>query len=199
MTRPVSGIGPVMQHHVPQARSTHWLGRSHPAGDAPEYHVTHPRALTIPRVANGRRRCRKCGATKPLAELVVVGIQAHCAGACEPKSGRTGMVRTGMARTAGPKRTRMKRRRSAELDAYEAELKAARPLVAARSQGRCEVAAPGCTTKATHVHHRKPRSQGGSNDLAALTHSCQACHLFIHAHPTLSYEQGWLIRTGNAR
>lgn len=46
-----------------------------------------------------------------------------------------------------------------------------------------------------HVHHRKLRSQGGTNDLVNLLDVCTACHGTIHANPADSYENGLLIRS----
>lgn len=78
---------------------------------------------------------------------------------------------------------------------YETEFAAARPLVRARSRGRCEAeASPNCSGRATHVHHRRMRSQRGSNDLGNLLDVCAWCHAWIHANPRISYDRGWLLR-----
>jgi 5-methylcytosine-specific restriction endonuclease McrA len=50
----------------------------------------------------------------------------------------------------------------------------ARPVVLARSGGRCEW--PGCTKAATSVDHVLPLSKGGTHDLANLRASCRACN-----------------------
>jgi 5-methylcytosine-specific restriction endonuclease McrA len=79
-------------------------------------------------------------------------------------------------------------------EAYETEFKRAREEVARRSHGRCEARTPRCTLVAIHVHHRQLRSQGGTNALGNLLHTCLQCHVYIHDHPKLSYERGWLER-----
>jgi hypothetical protein len=76
---------------------------------------------------------------------------------------------------------------------YETEFKHMRPVIAARSAGRCEIEGPGCTGLGEHVHHRKMRSQGGDNSLACLVHACNHCHKRIHEHPEESYANGWLL------
>jgi hypothetical protein len=40
------------------------------------------------------------------------------------------------------------------------------------------------------------RSHGGKHEADNLLHVCHSCHLEIHAHPSRSYEQGWLNRSG---
>ncbi len=39
-----------------------------------------------------------------------------------------------------------------------------------------------CTGYATHIHHRKYRSRGGTNKIDNLLHCCSSCHSWIHAH-----------------
>lgn len=51
-----------------------------------------------------------------------------------------------------------------------------------------------CWTRAAHVHHRLPTSQGGTHDLDNLVALCARHHAHIHAHPAESYEAGWLKR-----
>lgn len=78
---------------------------------------------------------------------------------------------------------------------YETEFKAARPRVRRRSGGRCEAQASSrCTAAATHVHHRKMRSQGGTNGLDNLLDVCASCHSTIHRQPARSYAAGWLVQ-----
>lgn len=48
------------------------------------------------------------------------------------------------------------------------------------------------------VHHRKPRSQGGQDDMANLIalhggFSITSCHAKVHAHPRASYRHGFLV------
>lgn len=90
------------------------------------------------------------------------------------------------------KRVAMKRARGKKATKDFLEMQRARPRVYARSQGHCEATkAPyrfdpdldaTCTRYATHVHHRKYKSAGGSNELDNLLHVCQPCHTWIHAN-----------------
>jgi 5-methylcytosine-specific restriction endonuclease McrA len=68
--------------------------------------------------------------------------------------------------------------------------------VAGRSGGWCEVKAKGCRNHGMHMHHILMRSQGGKHEASNLLHVCHQCHLNIHHYPALSYEMGWLKRSG---
>ena len=74
-----------------------------------------------------------------------------------------------------------------------AELKASKAVVRARSRGFCEVNALGCTGRAIHAHHKRRRSQGGTDAPENLAHTCRSCHNFIHSNPAWSFERGWLL------
>ena len=58
-----------------------------------------------------------------------------------------------------------------------------------------------CLRPATQVHHRRPKKSGGTSDpeinfgLANLISLCLEDHAWIHAHPKISYEEGWLIHS----
>lgn len=69
-----------------------------------------------------------------------------------------------------------------------------RAAVSERANGYCEVRTDGCALRGGHAHHRKRRSHGGENVLDNLLWVCVPCHDFIHAHPALSYERGWMTR-----
>jgi hypothetical protein len=73
-----------------------------------------------------------------------------------------------------------------------------RAAVEQRSRGRCEIEHPRCTGEATQMHHRLRRSQGGPHTAENLLHLCNAGHQYVHHHTGLSYEKGWLIRSGPA-
>lgn len=80
-------------------------------------------------------------------------------------------------------------------NAYELEFRAMQAVVARRSQGRCEVRIYSlCTGFAQHTHHRKLRTQGGTNDIENLVNTCNACHTHIHSNKKWAYEQGWLVK-----
>ncbi len=92
-------------------------------------------------------------------------------------------------RTKPMLRTAMRRRPSTKsrIPARVAE------AVRTRSGGRCEAGTEVCTGRAGHMHHRRMRSQGGKHTTANLLDVCPACHRFIHDHPELSYQAGWLF------
>jgi len=74
-----------------------------------------------------------------------------------------------------------------------AELKAAKAGVRARSPCFCEISHVGCTGQAVHVHHKRRRSQGGTDDPENLLHLCRKGHDFVHANPEISFRMGWLL------
>lgn len=68
-----------------------------------------------------------------------------------------------------------------------------RDVVSSRSQGRCEAAIEGsCTGEATDLHHRQARRTRNHGVPNAL-HVCRADHQWIHAHPTISRQLGWIV------
>jgi 5-methylcytosine-specific restriction endonuclease McrA len=48
--------------------------------------------------------------------------------------------------------------------------------------------------RATVLHHKLRRSQGGGNDDENLARLCAPCHSNIHMHPEDSYREGWMVR-----
>ncbi len=54
---------------------------------------------------------------------------------------------------------------------------------------------PDCTGTAVHRHHRKMRSQGGTDEEANKMNVCPNCHLAIHASPEKSYNLGQLVKS----
>lgn len=74
---------------------------------------------------------------------------------------------------------------------------AARKAALERDAGACRR----CLRPATEVHHRAPRKMGGTKDegiafgLANLLSACRECHSWIHAHPEISYKEGWLVHS----
>jgi 5-methylcytosine-specific restriction endonuclease McrA len=95
------------------------------------------------------------------------------------------------------KRTSLKptpmKRVSAQPNEYELEFRKMKPIVRKRSKYQCEAKTDVCIGGGQHVHHRKLRSQGGTNSEANLIDVCMPCHEWIHAHPALSYQRGWLL------
>lgn len=59
-----------------------------------------------------------------------------------------------------------------------------------------------CLGELQNVHHRRVRGMGGTSDptigvgLANLIGLCNACHSWVHAHPTSSYSMGYLVKMG---
>jgi hypothetical protein len=78
-----------------------------------------------------------------------------------------------------------------------------RAALAVRSEGMCEIAAPGCTGAAVDPSHRISTGMGGRKREAAahhhvlsnLIHACRWCHQErLHAQPALAYWAGWMLR-----
>jgi len=74
-----------------------------------------------------------------------------------------------------------------------------RPLVWARSGGRCERCGNGLPV-VWECHHRKLRSQGGDWSLSNLLALHMDCHnagspTGVHAHPADAYRNGYLVRS----
>jgi 5-methylcytosine-specific restriction endonuclease McrA len=71
--------------------------------------------------------------------------------------------------------------------------------VYARAAGRCEACGFGLRGYVA-LHHRLPRSRGGTDVVANLLLVHSSCHNIapqsIHANPTRSYELGHTLRTG---
>jgi hypothetical protein len=70
--------------------------------------------------------------------------------------------------------------------------KKARELLAERSGGVCEMCA---RARATDMHHRKNRSQGGTWTPTNLLHLCHEHHMHVTVNPAVAYEQGWSVRS----
>ena len=77
------------------------------------------------------------------------------------------------------------------------ELRASRIEVMERSKGFCEAQTDICAHIARHAHHKKRRSQGGSDSPDNLLALCESCHNWIHANPEESFRRGWLVRMGS--
>ena len=80
--------------------------------------------------------------------------------------------------------------------ARERQLANSRRVVLLRSGGQCEGrVADTCTGVGIHAHHRRMRSQGGSNEPENLAWLCLPCHAHVHANPEQSYELGLLLHS----
>lgn len=87
------------------------------------------------------------------------------------------MKRTGMPRSKKPINPQ-----SPQGKRYQDEYESMKPIIHARSGGRCEIlAAHDCDGAATNSpHHRKFRGQGGSNSVDNLLDTCFSGHNWIH-------------------
>lgn len=107
------------------------------------------------------------------------------------------MKRTALRRrTAIHRGTPLKRspiaRKSAKQRRRDRELEKSRKVVMQRSHGKCEV--PTCGRDGVHLHHRRLRSQGGSNLPGNLLLLCLEHHSLIHRNPAWAAAAG-LIET----
>lgn len=65
-----------------------------------------------------------------------------------------------------------------------------------RSQGRCEARTEVCRGSAVVFHHVLGRGVGGKGRADNGLHLCDPCHKWVHANPKISYERGWMLRSG---
>jgi hypothetical protein len=71
---------------------------------------------------------------------------------------------------------------------------ARRVQVYERARARCEaLACSDCSGRCEQVHHIAGRGGEDPHALTNLLGVCAACHAFIHAHPQLARERGWMI------
>jgi hypothetical protein len=80
---------------------------------------------------------------------------------------------------------------------------ASRLAVQRRSSGCCEVETPDCPVgwhNAHHMHHISGRTGVEAHAPSNLLYVCNAAHAYIHAHPEVSRERGWMVsRLGQVR
>lgn len=110
------------------------------------------------------------------------------------------LARTAMRRT--PRRTMQSPPAKGESNRRAKE---ARWEVQQRSGGVCEACVSeecreverliGQPRSATEMHHRRTRAHGGPNTAANLADLCAYCHSWVHAHPSVSYRMGLLVRS----
>lgn len=77
-----------------------------------------------------------------------------------------------------------------------------RAAVRERSGGRCEIGIDGCHGQAVHLHHRRTDDRHESmtrtlspSSVARFLDSCSWCHQWVHDHPAIAYEHGWLVHS----
>lgn len=59
----------------------------------------------------------------------------------------------------------------------------------------CEARLEVCTGRATCRHHRKLRSQGGTDDATNTTDLCDRCHEYVHANPLWAWSVGLIVKS----
>lgn len=70
--------------------------------------------------------------------------------------------------------------------------------------GRDNEACVRCGYPANDVHHRIMKGMGGTRNEevaygpANLISLCRECHVYVHAHPAKSYEEGFLVHSWSA-
>lgn len=58
----------------------------------------------------------------------------------------------------------------------------------------CEARTDVCEGRAVHRHHKRGRVGVDADAREHTIDVCDACHRHIHAHPTESYQRGWMER-----
>jgi len=99
------------------------------------------------------------------------------------------MKRSPIKRKTPLKRTPIKRKTGTAMP------KAVVDAVKTRANGVCEAKTSQCVGRVDHLHHRVLRSQGGKHTVENLLAVCMSCHSFIHHHPQLSVENGWIVKS----
>ncbi len=62
-----------------------------------------------------------------------------------------------------------------------------------RANGRCERCRRRDYEVRCDAHHRKLKSQGGTDDLQNLLYLCRSCHHWAHTHRDVARTEGWII------
>jgi hypothetical protein len=106
-----------------------------------------------------------------------------------------------MKRSPLKRRTELRAKRAWRPKRRKADIPASvRAYVEGRSWGWCELMEwTDCGQRATHMHHKRLRSQGGQHTASNLLHVCANCHNHIHTSGAVAYARGWLTRTGDDR
>lgn len=108
--------------------------------------------------------------------------------------------RTMMRRREDPEHRDVINRRLSTIARKESAWQEARTAVQVRSGGRCEanwdgVCPPG-PHRGEHVHHRRLRAQGGSDELDNLMHVCRVVHQHAHDVDRAEAERRGIIIRG---
>ena len=87
------------------------------------------------------------------------------------------------------------RPQSARRRKRDAGYPSSRKAVYERAGGLCEVQANWrCERHGHQVHHIAGRQGPDPHNPDGLLLCCRPCHELIHAQPSLSYENGWMVR-----
>jgi hypothetical protein len=80
---------------------------------------------------------------------------------------------------------------------FQSAKRAGSAMIYSRKRRQFLTAHPVCerchTKKATDVHHKAGRLNGNYLNVATWCALCRTCHDWIHTHPSLAREKGWLI------
>lgn len=88
------------------------------------------------------------------------------------------------------------RRRGKKANRDRRELAPAKPELLRRSGGACEAGqSPYCRRVGSEIHHKKKRSQGGSNEERNLLWVCGPCNGWIEDHPLAAYNAGLVTKS----
>jgi hypothetical protein len=157
------------------------------------------------RMYRGARSCKQCERTNWRAYAVRRGLRRPAPGRLPSPNGcgtRAAYVRHRAAGEdcaecrAANAAYNLARKRRIGLDP------AARALLEARSEGKCEAALFGCAGQATDVHHRITKKAGGRKGDAAARHDrasntvlvCRPCHTWVTDNPAASYQLGLSLK-----
>lgn len=104
-----------------------------------------------------------------------------------------------MNRSSSLRRSARLKPRSRKSRAQDREYAEVRDRVRRAAFGLCQLVTDVCAGIGEEPHHLKGRDGGRLTDERWLRWTCRPCHDYAHAHPTESYERGWLVkRNGSA-
>ena len=113
-------------------------------------------------------------------------------------------MRRSQLRRSTPEKIQAWRRRSKRLTVTQARrpsLIAFHDAVKAQAGGWCEANIDGVCVDGrhpgAHAHHRRLRSQGGSDDPSNGSWLCAVAHRWVHDHPVLAHARGLIVWRGD--
>lgn len=101
------------------------------------------------------------------------------------------MKRTPIRRKTPLRRSRWMRRRPSGTIPLQT-----REALVGQSGNRCDKCRrPGWDVR-LEAHHKRLRSQGGTDEIGNLALLCSTCHRDVHANPAEAARSGWIVRAG---